>query len=333
MAKSRFTATELECWNSIYGPSRGPTPGRLRILVEEFAARGLIPVMMRLGSDMLPYSASGFQTAIREACLHKDDDQVQVYYHPADCERVVGSTGTTWTQWATLVLYTTGILPGGWTPTHPAILENVPRVRLPVEVRNTLVARGVTTSSMCSLVSARMAAFFIAAQYEAWATAEEVSRVAPFKATLKYQGYTVRDVIVRKDTGVDEILRDLEIPEIPSGELLVEQLRADMYHAQDMSNIASELQTDEDRLLDAMLRNDTSEDEVETIDGAGETDIDAEIRATEAHLAVLKERKLAAETRRQNFLSARVADVKFEGTQVTIFLRMPSGDQLAFRLI
>ena len=93
MAKSSFTQGELSIWHSIYGPSRGPTPGRLKILVEEFVGRGLVPVMMRLGDEMVPYGASRFQEAIREACQNKDDDSVQVYYHPADCERVVAGDG------------------------------------------------------------------------------------------------------------------------------------------------------------------------------------------------------------------------------------------------
>jgi hypothetical protein len=210
MAKSAFTLDELRIWNSIYGPSRGPTPGRLKIMVEEFASRGLVPVMMRLGDDMLPYDPVAFRDALVEAFANKDDDQVQAYYHPLECEKVVGSTATTWTQWARLILSVEGLVPHDCDDRHPVIVENAPRLRLPTTVRDELFERGLSTSSVCRLVSARMAAFFIAAQYEAWATPAQVAQVAPFKETLRKQGFVVRDVIVRKDEGLDAVLDGLD---------------------------------------------------------------------------------------------------------------------------
>ena len=156
MAKSSFTSLELSIWNSIYGPSRGPTPGRLKIIVEDFAARGLVPVMMGVWGDMSLYDDDLFQSEIREACKYKEDDRVQVYYHPVDCERVAGSSATTWTHWGRLILQTEGLSPEGAGDDDPAVVENVPRLRLPIEVRDELAERGVATSSVCRLVSARI---------------------------------------------------------------------------------------------------------------------------------------------------------------------------------
>lgn len=212
MAKSSFTSLELSIWNSIYGPSRGPTPGRLKIIVEDFAARGLVPVMMGVWGDMSLYDDDLFQSEIREACKYKEDDRVQVYYHPVDCERVAGSSATTWTHWGRLILQTEGLSPEGAGDDDPAVVENVPRLRLPIEVRDELAKRGVATSSVCRLVSARMVAFYIAAQYEAWATPAQVSQIVPFKNILKRQGFSVRDVIVRKDEGLDSVLDGLFDP-------------------------------------------------------------------------------------------------------------------------
>lgn len=217
MAKSSFTSLEQSIWNSIYGPSRGPTQGRLKIIVEDFAARGLVPVMMRVWGAMTPYDENEFQDEIREACKYKEDDRVQVYYHPVDCERVAGSSATTWTHWGRLILQTEGLAPQGAGDDDPAVVENVPRLRLPIEVRNDLAERGVTTSSVCRLVSARMVAFYIAAQYEAWATPAQVAQIAPFKNILKRQGFSVREVLVRKDDGLDSVLEGLDVQDSGAG--------------------------------------------------------------------------------------------------------------------
>ena len=98
MAKERFSKRELSIWREIYGPSRGPSSGRTRIIVDEFQTLGLVPSMMRVGDEMRSYVREDFQRLIREAYSRKRDDEVQVYYHPAECARVVGSTTSTWTQ-------------------------------------------------------------------------------------------------------------------------------------------------------------------------------------------------------------------------------------------
>ena len=64
--KDRFIQAEMDCWDSIYGAARGPTSKRMEILVRDFEAAGLPPVMMRIGDQMLPYERASFTKAIRK---------------------------------------------------------------------------------------------------------------------------------------------------------------------------------------------------------------------------------------------------------------------------
>lgn len=270
MAKRNFTALELEIWHSIYGASRGPSSGRLKILVEDFSLLGLVPVMMRVDEEMLPYEPSLFQKSIRTAMDTKADDLVQVYYHPVECERVVGSSATTWTHWGRCILEAERLVLRG-ALRHPLLQENVPQIRLPVVVREALEARGVRTASICRLVSARILAFFIAAQYEAWATPHEVAQVFPFKSRLQKLGFTVRTCDVRRDVGVDDVLRDLSSP-----------------------------------VCDAPISPDHAHEE--TFDTEEESLV-AAIEVAQARLDSLRQRKASIEACKQYFLASTVSDV------------------------
>lgn len=339
--RSKFSAEDLAIWHSIYGPSRGPTQGRLRILVEEFESRGLAPVMMRVGDEMLPYKASDFLAANREACQNKDDDHVQVYYHPVDCERVVGSTAGTWTQWGRLILSVQGLVPPAATDECPAVIENVPRLRLPTAVRDMLKARGVTTSSMCRLVSARMVAFYIAAQYEAWATPAEVGQVAPFKSTLARQGYKIREVLVRKDAGLDSVLSELEAEPDRQAQLDAVLKYATNYPpgCVDAPATPEPLSSEGEfrrvfgRHADEFLQGPDDDcegsPEEEIID-----DIDAEIVAVQARLNKLMAQK--EELRRADlYLQSSVVAVSFDkGGLVKIVLQLPGdGPRQTFNVV
>lgn len=200
MAKSNFTKTELAVWDSIYGKSHGPTPARMRILVEDFSNRGLTPCLLIVGGQLHPYSEKLFSESMQHSIAFKEDTYVQVYYHAADCERVAGSDASTWIHWASLIAAKFNLNEN----------DNVLKTRLPIEVRDLLLARGVRSAPVPRLISLRMVAFYIAAQYEAWATQEEVSKVSPFKEILSKIGYTVRNVAVRKDPGLDFFLLELE---------------------------------------------------------------------------------------------------------------------------
>lgn len=200
MAKSNFTKTELAVWDSIYGKSHGPTPARMRILVEDFSSRGLTPCMMMVAGILLPYSEKAFSEAMQHSIAYKEDDYVNVYYHAADCERVAGSDASTWIHWGNLIATKVGL----------NLDLDVRKTHLSTDVRETLLARGVRSIPTPRLLSLRMVAFYIAAQYEAWATQEEVSKVSPFKDILHKIGYQVRNVVVRKDPGLDSFLLELE---------------------------------------------------------------------------------------------------------------------------
>lgn len=327
MSKSSFTTIELNIWRSIYGVSRGPTQGRLKILVEEFESRGLAPVMMRVGDDMGIYDAARFQVAIREACQNKDDDGVQVYYHPQDCERVVGSSATTWTQWGRLILNIEGLVPANADDNHPVILENVPRLRLPTDVRALLGRRGVTTSSVCRLMSARVTAFFIAAQYEAWATPAQVGQVAPFKKTLQKQGFQIREVIVRRDAGMEDVFREL-----PPAVQQPSPAPAVKNDSELMAGI-SEL---ESPVTPSIVIS--CSDICQPVEGGfpeeiGD-DIDAEIARVQAQLRVLQQCKEVARAKaaRQAYLSATVSDVVLDQAHRPTEIRLQFQDGTSLRL-
>lgn len=312
MAKSSFRALERACWNSIYGVSRGPSSGRLKILVEDFMRLGLTPAMIRISDELLPFDMKAFQTAIQEAFASKEDDFVQVYYHPVECERVVGSTATTWVQWGRLILETEGLIPkGDEYESAPFLVENVPRIRLPVEARDALLARGVTTSSVCSLVSARIVAFFIAAQYEAWATPTEVVQVGPFKDVLRRLGFVIRDCDVRRDKGVEEILAGLDTPAVR------QPVNAPI--AGTATAVAPMGEVPAAAVLKA----------VPAASNLDEVDLDAEIAATEARLRALLQQLRArrVENIRKEFLAARVGDVQLDesGGLQAIQLVFPNG--------
>ena len=133
--KGSFTADELTIWRGIYGPSQGPTPARLKILVEDWERAGLAPVMMRVDDALQPYDREVFHTALQECFTDKDDDRVQVYYHPGECERVVGSSQSNWTRWARLVLDKENLAPMDAPDDNPVVAENLPRVQLPLKVK------------------------------------------------------------------------------------------------------------------------------------------------------------------------------------------------------
>jgi hypothetical protein len=310
MAKGSFTAGERAIWNSIYGTSRGPSSGRLKIMVEEFERRGLVPAMMRVGDEMIPYDTTVFHTHLQDALDHKDDDQVQVYYHPAECKKVIGSSATTWVQWGRCILEVEGLSPKG-DDNHPIITENVPRLQLPVAVRDALVSRGIRSASVCRLVSARVVAFFVAAQYESWATPSQVAQVTPFKESLRKLGFEVRDVIVRKDAGVDEVLGELNANPASPPILVVD-------HG---SNGSGEVVSDiapATNVADALV-----------------DDIEAEIRAAEARLVELRARKALAADRAFRWNCAVVVETHWDRTSRgdvpdALLVRLSDGTTLSF---
>lgn len=327
MAKSNLSVREKEIWNSIYGTSRGPTPGRLKILVEEFRARGLEPAMMRIGDEMFPYEPKQFHEALLEAFSNKDDDQVQAYYHPVDCERVVGSSATTWTQWGRLVFEVEGLVPKDAGDDHPVLKENLPRLRLPTEVREALLNRSVSTASVCRLVSLRVVVFFVAAQYEAWSTAAEVAQVTPFKEVIRKQGFLVRDVIVRKDDGLDDVLRDLD----PATAVRQPYNAPVAAPAVDSVPVWNEPPVSPTVVIEEIREVfGVTPPAIEVV--PEEDAIEAEIRATEARLANLRKKREEARlaARKRDHLAARVTDVTFDwrGRPVKLEVTLPDGTSL-----
>lgn len=324
MAKASFTSLEMSIWNSIYGPSRGPSTGRLKILVEEFAALGLLPVMMRVRDDMLPYDAEAFRTALLEAFRFKENDLVQVYYLPQECERVVGSSASTWVQWGQNILARSGLLPETYTDKDPVILENVPRLRLPVAAREALYARNLTTSSVCTLLSARVVAFFIAAQYEAWRTSEQVVRVTPFKDVLSKLGFSVRVAWARTAVELDALVSELvsafkDKPEPKAAPLPLDVgTPQDINFDQELAEIAEELHT-------------SVEQEQPPMETRMNVDIDQEIAAAEERLRVLREQKYQMQ-RKDVFLRATVVDAIFDEHPLprVLDLRLPNGSSIRY---
>lgn len=206
MAKGRFSKLELSIWREIYGAIRGPSSGRTRIIVEDFEQLGLVPSMMRVKSEMRPYKHDEFQQLIQEAYSRRVHDEVQVYYHPAECARVVGSTTSTWTQWSRLILDVEGLVPEDAPDTHPILMENLPYVQLHPESHERLFTNGVRSRGRTRLLSSRMVVFFIAAQWEAWSTPHEVVAVNKYKDVLYRMGFHPRHAEVRatdlSDVGV-----------------------------------------------------------------------------------------------------------------------------------
>jgi hypothetical protein len=124
---------------------------------------------------------------------------LDTYYLPVECTAKIGSNPSTWLQWGSLA---TRLLLGEdeGSATHE---RNLPMVTLSESVLGELSLRGIKTRPKVRVVSAPLVAFFIAAQYEAWATKEEVEKVRPFKNLLVSLGYSVRECEVRKtDDGV-----------------------------------------------------------------------------------------------------------------------------------
>lgn len=212
--KDRFIQAEMDCWDSIYGAARGPTSKRMEILVRDFEAAGLPPVMMRIGDQMLPYERASFTKAIRKAIDEADDGNVQAYYHPNECAKVVGAGASIWTHWGLLILVKAKLMDEYEQEGHPALVENVPRVTLPPSVRKALGLRDVVSAPTTRLLSCRVVAFFIAAAYESWATPSELAQVTPFKKTVKRAGFEVRSRNVIDDASVAEVLAALDSPEV-----------------------------------------------------------------------------------------------------------------------
>lgn len=346
MAKGSFTTNERLIWNSIYGASRGPSSGRLKILVEEFSRLGLEPAMMRIDAEMLPYDEAAFQVALKSSWDDKDDDLVQVYYHPVECEKVVGSSATTWVQWGRLILEVEGLIPKG-VDDHPCLKENVPRLQLPTETRDVLESRGLTVASVCRLVSARAVSFFIAAQYEAWATPAEVAQVSPFKEVLRKTGFTVRDCDVRRDTGVDAIMAGLDDgapavrqpfnAPVAAGEVDGPQ---DVVHSPPAAGIAQVEEAVEEveqavAALEAGVPIEAGSGGV-TANGDPAQDIDAAIALVEAQLKDLRRRREEARVAgiRKEFLAATVGDVRLDerGGLRSLMLKFPNGSFATYQV-
>jgi hypothetical protein len=343
MSKGSFTSKELEIWNSIYGASRGPSSFRLKILVEDFARHGLTPAMMRIGDDTIPYDAGVFSTSLADGIANKDDDHVQAYYHPAECEQAVGPSASAWTQWSQLILEVTGLAPKD-SVNHPIVIENVPRISLPVPVRDALLERGLKTAPKCRLISARMVAFFVAAQYRAWGTQEQVARVSPFKESIRKCGFKVEPCDVRRGTGVDEAFQELNnkpddatlsaddildaisLDEDPKADL-VEDPKADPPQGGSMHHLDGGKWVLTPEGYPVLAEEQDPEQEIE-----------AEIRRTEERLSALRQQqeRLRVEASRRSYMEATIHDVVVDGggtgTLAFLTLRFPGGNLRTYRV-
>lgn len=149
--------------------------------------------------DLFSYAASddklvqGF-TSLDLRPITVSAHPLDTYYLPVECTAKIGSNPSTWLQWGSLA---TRLLLGEneGSATHE---RNLPMVTLSESVLGELALRGIKTRPKVRVVSAPLVAFFIAAQYEAWATKEEVEKVRPFKNLLTSLGYSVRECEVRK---------------------------------------------------------------------------------------------------------------------------------------
>lgn len=207
MAKSNFTTAESAIWRAIYNEGRLGTK-QFDNLLTEWASHGLHPAMMRVGPIYLAWNLDLYRSKIQEAINMGPDgtNLVQVYYHPTDCSRVVGCKSTSsWAHWSRLVLECLEGVPKG-DETSPLVVENMPNLPLTVEAREALLLRGTGTGWKPRLLSLQMVAFFIAAQYEAWATQAEVNQVTPFKSAItRWLEIKVRDCPVRPVQRTDDV--------------------------------------------------------------------------------------------------------------------------------
>lgn len=307
MARTGFTEVELGIWRGIYGASGGPSLARLRILVDEYARQGLLPAMMRIKGDLLPFNVAVFRLALQDAQAEMEDGAVQAYYHPAECEKVVGSTAGTWVDWGKLIFEVEGLVPKGDSG-HPLVWENTPRTRLPAATCVALRERGVRTASMCTLVSARVVTFFIAAQYEAWGTPDEVHRVNPFKMAVEKAGFKIRLCDARRgmDAEIDQILDAVELSLAEEVKLIQNHMLAGLGLAQeDLTEPVTGCSCDEEGACCEQCDCEPN-DVVER-----PMDIDAEIARAEAHLQALREKKVLArlEETRKAYLNAAIVNV------------------------
>lgn len=183
MAKSNLSTDEKKCWVNLRG-KLGLTTYQIQNLVRDFGAGGLWPLLVRIGKDLVPYQKDTFDKALLWAIDHKADDHVQPYYHPNECSKVVGSSPTTYTNWALLLLHkmygTSGIDLLG----NVVVQEHVPRCTLTEAVRDELYRRGASGRSECRLISCQMLAFYVGAQVD-WASLEGNVKVAPFRRAVE----------------------------------------------------------------------------------------------------------------------------------------------------
>jgi hypothetical protein len=301
MPKKAFTNQELDIWNSLQqgclADSRHYTT-----FINELSNLGLTPVMMLDATEeLVPYKSTSVST------------EPQYYYHPADLERVVGSTTSTWVNWAELILQVKGLVPIPTPENHPMIQEHVPRVRLPVDVKDMLYARGVTTGSTAKLVSLPMVVFFIAAQYGAWASQEEVDQVAPFKELVAKYG-PVRTVEVRKGLPPDV---------------------ADVVSAPVDGNVVQALLDNEDELSTLenppqLVDTDSITEEVPTEVQAPQPKTFADcMQELDEQIQLLQEKR-ANLARGSKYLQAQIVNVTVSSERVVVTLKLPDGSTQNF---
>lgn len=186
MSKTKLTSGEAVIWDAVKGAVADWL--LMRALVFQWEDMGMKPVMMRFGDQLLPWDRAAFGKRIDSVAHDPMGDvlagRTDALYHPSVCAHALGITthGATslWVQWGKVAL---GLLDA---PGDAVDDPDVGKVRLPLEALAAVHAVAAC-APFSRLISLRVAAFFVAAQYEVWDKADPVAveRARRFKAAVE----------------------------------------------------------------------------------------------------------------------------------------------------
>lgn len=221
MAKDSISSSESRSLFSladVFNPI-SPNTELCRNILHSFWKLGLVPILRReVDGELVDLSGR------RE---DQEDGTDSYLYLPSEVAANIGSDTSTWVRWGTLAcdnIHQHLADQGQVGLTREMLLDaHVPNVTLPEETVRALSQRGHRTHRRVKLVSLPVVAFFLAAQYGAWADPEEVATVSPFKNLLHQLGIVVRQCDVRRPSKLLADISPLPGGEVPLAEITRER--------------------------------------------------------------------------------------------------------------
>lgn len=196
MAKDSISGSESRSLFSladIFNPI-SPNAELYRNILHGLWKLGLAPILRR--------EVDGELVDLGGRSADQEDGTDSYLFLPSEVAANIGSDTSTWVRWGTLAcnnIHQHLAEQGQVGLTGEMLLDtHVPTVTLPEETVRALSQRGHRTHRRVKLVSLPVVAFFLAAQYGAWADPEEVATVSPFKNLLHQLGIVVRQCDVRR---------------------------------------------------------------------------------------------------------------------------------------